>query len=147
MQKYRNSFKKEGFITFFSSFLMFYVSFSYQISIPPIRVSFAFTSNLNSAMSREPPQTPRRFTDLQTLQDKHQQWKEAHSATSFHQIGGERGIRTPGASQHGGFQDRCNRPLYHLSLTGTPISFFSKASAKIGHFFYFSKFYIRFLYF
>ena len=29
---------------------------------------------------------------------------------------GERGIRTPGASQHGGFQDRCNRPLYHLSL-------------------------------
>ena len=28
---------------------------------------------------------------------------------------GERGIRTPGASQHAGFQDRCNRPLYHLS--------------------------------
>ena len=31
-------------------------------------------------------------------------------------FGGERGIRTPGASQHGGFQDRCNRPLYHLSI-------------------------------
>ena len=30
---------------------------------------------------------------------------------------GERGIRTPGASQHDGFQDRCNRPLYHLSNT------------------------------
>ena len=30
--------------------------------------------------------------------------------------GGERGIRTPGASQHDGFQDRCNRPLYHLSI-------------------------------
>ncbi len=29
---------------------------------------------------------------------------------------GERGIRTPGASQHGSFQDCCNRPLYHLSL-------------------------------
>ena len=29
---------------------------------------------------------------------------------------GERGIRTPGASQHDGFQDRCNRPLYHLSF-------------------------------
>ena len=29
--------------------------------------------------------------------------------------GGKGGIRTPGASQHGGFQDRCNRPLYHLS--------------------------------
>ena len=33
----------------------------------------------------------------------------------FNGFGGERGIRTPGASQHGGFQDRCNRPLYHLS--------------------------------
>ena len=30
-------------------------------------------------------------------------------------VRGERGIRTPGASQHDGFQDRCNRPLYHLS--------------------------------
>ena len=28
---------------------------------------------------------------------------------------GERGIRTPGTSQCAGFQDRCNRPLYHLS--------------------------------
>ncbi len=28
---------------------------------------------------------------------------------------GERGIRTPGTSRYGGFQDRCNRPLYHLS--------------------------------
>lgn len=30
---------------------------------------------------------------------------------------GERGIRTPGTSRYAGFQDRCNRPLYHLSLT------------------------------
>ena len=30
---------------------------------------------------------------------------------------GERGIRTPGASQHAGFQDRCIRPLYHLSFS------------------------------
>ena len=29
---------------------------------------------------------------------------------------GERGIRTPGTSRYDGFQDRCNRPLYHLSL-------------------------------
>ena len=29
--------------------------------------------------------------------------------------GGERGIRTPGASQLNGFQDRRNRPLCHLS--------------------------------
>ena len=28
---------------------------------------------------------------------------------------GGRGIRTPGASRHDGFQDRCNRPLYHPS--------------------------------
>ena len=30
-------------------------------------------------------------------------------------FGGERGIRTPGASQLNGFQDRRNRPLCHLS--------------------------------
>ena len=36
--------------------------------------------------------------------------------------GGERGIRTPGASQLNGFQDRRNRPLCHLSIQvkGTP---------------------------
>ena len=28
---------------------------------------------------------------------------------------GERGIRTPGTSQYAGFQDRCIRPLCHLS--------------------------------
>ncbi len=28
---------------------------------------------------------------------------------------GKGGIRTPGTSRYGGFQDRCNRPLYHLS--------------------------------
>lgn len=28
---------------------------------------------------------------------------------------GETGIRTPGALQHNGFQDRRNRPLCHLS--------------------------------
>ena len=32
---------------------------------------------------------------------------------------GERGIRTPGTSRYDGFQDRCNRPLYHLSLFET----------------------------
>ena len=29
---------------------------------------------------------------------------------------GERGIRTPGTSQYAGFQDRCIRPLCHLSI-------------------------------
>ena len=33
----------------------------------------------------------------------------------LHYISGERGIRTPGTSRYDGFQDRCNRPLYHLS--------------------------------
>ena len=42
-------------------------------------------------------------------------------------ISGERGIRTPGASQHDGFQDRCNRPLYHLSSARIA----SKAGAKV----------------
>ena len=30
-------------------------------------------------------------------------------------LSGERGIRTPGTSRYGSFQDYCNRPLYHLS--------------------------------
>ena len=44
------------------------------------------------------------------------QKKLPRNSATFPCLGGERGIRTPGASQHGGFQDRCNRPLYHLSL-------------------------------
>ena len=35
-----------------------------------------------------------------------------HSFTTY---SGERGIRTPGTSQYAGFQDRCIRPLCHLS--------------------------------
>ena len=42
---------------------------------------------------------------------------------------GKGGIRTPGASQHGGFQDRCNRPLYHLSSAYCRCSF-SKAMQR-----------------
>ena len=40
---------------------------------------------------------------------------KSHNLLIYTLVCGERGIRTPGASQHGGFQDRCNRPLYHLS--------------------------------
>ena len=36
---------------------------------------------------------------------------------------GKRGIRTPGASQLAGFQDRCNRPLYHLSFRQNKLRF------------------------
>ena len=38
--------------------------------------------------------------------------KKMRTAFAFR---GERGIRTPGTSRYDGFQDRCNRPLYHLS--------------------------------
>ena len=40
---------------------------------------------------------------------------KSHNLLIYTLVCGERGIRTPGASQHDGFQDRCNRPLYHLS--------------------------------
>ncbi len=36
-------------------------------------------------------------------------------STRYADFGGERGIRTPGTSRYGSFQDYCNRPLYHLS--------------------------------
>ena len=60
-------------------------------------------------------------------------------------VGGERGIRTPGASQHGGFQDRCNRPLYHLSLRCFCFAFrvwltsVLKSGAKVQSFFEIAK--------
>ena len=42
-------------------------------------------------------------------------------STPFVQLGGERGIRTPGGVTLNGFQDRRNRPLCHLS--GKPFGF------------------------
>ena len=42
--------------------------------------------------------------------------KRALSDSFFILACGERGIRTPGASQLNGFQDRRNRPLCHLSM-------------------------------
>ena len=36
--------------------------------------------------------------------------------TRYADFGGERGIRTPGTLQYAGFQDRCIRPLCHLSM-------------------------------
>ena len=43
-------------------------------------------------------------------------YKKRALSDSFFILGcGERGIRTPGASQLNGFQDRRNRPLCHLS--------------------------------
>ena len=46
---------------------------------------------------------------------------------------GERGIRTPGTSRYAGFQDRCNRPLYHLSERFREVLLF-KSDAKVGLF-------------
>ena len=45
----------------------------------------------------------------------HKQKREALFLASLLFPSGERGIRTPGTSQYVGFQDRCNRPLCHLS--------------------------------
>ena len=42
-------------------------------------------------------------------------FSDAHSEGILKPFCGERGIRTPGASQLNGFQDRRNRPLCHLS--------------------------------
>lgn len=47
-------------------------------------------------------------------------------------VSGERGIRTPGTSQCGSFQDCCNRPLYHLSRRPLWAAFFSKAMQRYG---------------
>ena len=49
-------------------------------------------------------------------------------------VSGERGIRTPGTSQCGSFQDCCNRPLYHLSRCPLWAAFFSKAMQRYGFF-------------
>ena len=53
--------------------------------------------------------------------------------------GGERGIRTPGASQHDGFQDRCNRPLYHLSLQDDQLGFLKRLQ-RYEHFLFLPNF-------
>ena len=56
-------------------------------------------------------------------------------------FGGERGIRTPGTSRYDGFQDRCNRPLYHLSSARVV----QKAGAKVRVFLEMNKFFGNFL--
>ena len=58
---------------------------------------------------------------------------------------GKGGIRTPGASQHGGFQDRCNRPLYHLSKLLCQEGFVFESDAKVLLFFEYAKTFVYFL--
>ena len=41
--------------------------------------------------------------------------KSPANLSIYRTLCGERGIRTPGTSQYAGFQDRCIRPLCHLS--------------------------------
>ena len=66
---------------------------------------------------------------------------------------GERGIRTPGTSRYDGFQDRCNRPLYHLSLRKNLSALdernggFCFVGAKIGFCFLTGKFLRVFLFY
>ncbi len=54
-------------------------------------------------------------------------------STRYADFGGERGIRTPGTSRYAGFQDRCNRPLYHLSKT-YETDFLVESDGKGRHF-------------
>ncbi len=49
-------------------------------------------------------------------------------------VGGERGIRTPGTSRYGGFQDRCNRPLYHLSESDAKVIQFFESQNTFQNF-------------
>ena len=58
--------------------------------------------------------------------------KRALSDSFFILACGERGIRTPGASQLNGFQDRRNRPLCHLSFVGMRLSHERRLSASLG---------------
>ena len=47
--------------------------------------------------------------------------KSPVNLSTYRTLCGERGIRTPGTSQYAGFQDRCIRPLCHLSNRGNAI--------------------------
>ena len=47
---------------------------------------------------------------------KAQKEKSPVNLAIYRTLCGERGIRTPGTSQYAGFQDRCIRPLCHLSM-------------------------------
>ena len=60
---------------------------------------------------------------------------EADSNAPKFSCRGERGIRTPGTSQYGGFQDRWNKPLSHLSV---------EKWCKGTIFFWFRKIFMRF---
>ena len=53
--------------------------------------------------------------------------------------GGERGIRTPGALRLNGFRDRHNRPLCHLSYSGSKGKNYFARTQKIRPLFFFSK--------
>ena len=56
---------------------------------------------------------------------------------------GERGIRTPGTSRYDGFQDRCNRPLYHLSLQDDHLGFLKRLQ-RYDYFFFLPNIYETF---
>ena len=53
---------------------------------------------------------------------------------------GERGIRTPGTVKYAGFQDRCIRPLCHLSERYIVAALCVKSGAKLRLFIESSKF-------
>ena len=66
-------------------------------------------------------------------------FRKALTLRNLHSLRGETGIRTPGASQHNGFQDRRNRPLCHLSKILVKDALFLKSDAKVGIIFEYAK--------
>ena len=58
----------------------------------------------------------RDFHPLDNARAEHTKRKSPVNLAIYRTLCGERGIRTPGTSQYAGFQDRCIRPLCHLSL-------------------------------
>ena len=71
---------------------------------------------------------------------KAQKRKNPVNLSTYRTLCGERGIRTPGTLRYAGFQDRCIRPLYHLSLQMVAVVFGLFASAKVGGFIWIAKF-------
>ena len=82
-----------------------------------LRCTLRFKKNLPnySIMESAAPFT-RDFHPLDNARAEHTKRKSPVNLAIYRTLCGERGIRTPGTSQYAGFQDRCIRPLCHLSL-------------------------------
>ena len=87
-------------------------------------LSFHVISPLNFHKRKTEPKT-------EPLKQENEKPADFQRVSKF--VSGERGIRTPGTSQCGSFQDCCNRPLYHLSKC-------SLAEKRVQNYDYFSNY-------